>query len=107
MPNYFAEYDTTVTFITEEEFKKTHTRMNHGGFVIRNGKTGADETDQVLELKLDLGSNPEFTSSVLVAYARAAAKLKREGKSGAFSIFDIPPAYLSEKTPEEMRKELL
>lgn len=107
MPNYFAEYNTTVNFISEEEFIKNHSKMNHGGFVIRNGKTGASDTDQILELRLDLGSNPEFTSSVLVAYARAAAKLKKEGKSGAFSIFDIPPAYLSEKTPEELRKELL
>ena len=107
MPNYFADYDTIVNFISEEEFLRDHSRMNHGGFVIRNGKTGADNTKQVCELKLELGSNPEFTSSVLVAYARAAARLKAEGKSGAFSIFDIPPAYLSVKSPEEMRKELL
>ena len=92
MPNYFADYDTIVNFISEEEFLRDHTRMNHGGFVIRNGKTGSENTKQVCELKLELGSNPEFTSSVLVAYARAAARLKAEGKSGAFSIFDIPPA---------------
>jgi len=107
MPNYFADYDTTVNFITEEEFMKNHTKMNHGGFVIRNGKTGAENTDQILELSLQLGSNPEFTSSVLVAYARAAVRLKKEGKTGAFSIFDIPPAYLSLKSAEELRKELL
>ncbi len=108
MPNYFADYDTVVHFIDEDEFIKNHSKMNHGGFVIRNGKTGGEEEiSQVLELKLELGSNPQFTSSVLVAYARAAAKLKAEGKSGAFSIFDIPPAYLSERTPEELRKELL
>ena len=108
MPNYFADYDTIVHFIEEDEFIKNHSKMNHGGFVIRNGKTGGEEENsQTLELKLNLGSNPQFTSSVLVAYARAAAKLKKEGKKGAFSIFDIPPAYLSEKTAEELRKELL
>ncbi len=107
MPNYFADYDTIVHFIDEDEFMKNHSKMNHGGFVIRNGKTGKDDTKQVCELKLELGSNPEFTSSVLVGYARAAVKLKAEGKSGAFSILDIPPAYLSPKSAEQLRKELL
>ena len=108
MPNYFAEYDTTVHFISEEEFIKNHSGMNHGGFVIRNGKTGEnDNTDQVLEFKLELGSNPEFTSSVLVAFARAAVRMKNEGKTGAFTILDIPVSYLSEKSGEELRKELL
>lgn len=106
MPNYFAEYDTTVNFISDEEFERDHRVMNHGGFVIRSGETGKG-MKQVAELKLELGSNAEFTASVLVAYARAAARLKAEGKTGAFSILDIPLSYMHPKTPEELRKELL
>lgn len=106
MPNYFADYNTTVNFISEEEFKKDHTGMPHGGSVFRCGKTGED-TDQIIEFKLNLGSNPEFTSSVLVAYSRAIYKLSKEGKEGAVTVFDIPFGYLSPKSPAELRKELL
>ncbi|HIT89422.1 MAG TPA: diaminopimelate dehydrogenase [Candidatus Merdenecus merdavium] len=108
MPNYFADYDTTVTFITEEEFKSNHTKMPHGGFVMRSGKTGLqEENDQMIEYSLTLQSNPEFTSSVLVAYARAAYRMEKEGICGAKTVYDIAPGYLSMKTPEELRKELL
>jgi len=108
MPDYFADYDTTVTFISEEEFSKAHTAMPHGGFVMRSGNTGVNgQTDQMIEYSLKLGSNPEFTSSVLVAYARAAYRLFREGQAGAKTVFDIAPAYLSPKSGEELRKELL
>ena len=89
MPNYFADYDTIVHFITEEELKREHNAMPHGGFVIRSGKT-TDEHKHILEFSLKLDSNPEFTSSVLVAYARAIAKLSKEGKTGAVTVFDIP-----------------
>ena len=106
MPNYFSDYDTTVHFITEEELKREHSGMPHGGFVIRTGETG-EETKQRIEFSLDLGSNPEFTSSVLVAYARAIAKMAKEGKKGALTVFDVPFGYLSSKTPAELRKELL
>lgn len=108
MPDYFADYDTTVTFITEEEFKAAHTSMPHGGFVMRSGNTGTNNaTDQIIEYSLKLGSNPEFTSSVLAAYARAAFRLSLEGQVGAKTVFDIAPAYLSPKSGEELRKELL
>jgi diaminopimelate dehydrogenase len=108
MPNYFAGYKTRVTFITEEELKRDHSAMPHGGFVIRSGRTGVnDENTNIIEYSLKLESNPEFTASVLVAYARAAWRLNREGKSGARTVFDIPPAYLSPKTGAELRKELL
>lgn len=108
MPNYFADYHTTVHFISEEEFARDHAGMAHGGHAIRCGKTGKNgETEHVMELSLSLGSNPEFTASVLVAYARAAVRLSREGKSGAFTAFDVPPAYLSPKSAEELRKTLL
>lgn len=107
MPNYFADYDTTVTFITEEELKKNHSKMPHGGFVIRTGETGRDGNQHVIEYSLKLDSNPEFTSSVLVAYARAAYRLSQKGEKGARSVFDIPPAMLSQKTAEELRKEIL
>ena len=108
MPNYFADYDTKVYFIGEEELRKNHSKMPHGGFVIRSGKTGADmEHNHLMEFSLKLDSNPEFTSSVLVAYARAAYRLSKEGKSGGFSVFDIPLSYLSPKSGEELRKELL
>ena len=106
MPNYFSDYDTTVHFITEEELKRDHSGMPHGGFVIRTGETG-EGTKQRIEFSLDLGSNPEFTSSVLVAYARAIAKMAKEGKKGALTVFDVPFGYLSSKTPAELRKELL
>lgn len=107
MPNYFADYDTTVNFITEEELKKNHSKMPHGGFVIRTGETGRDGNQHVIEYSLKLDSNPEFTSSVLVAYARAAYRLAAKGESGARSVFDIPPVLLSQKTPEQLRKEIL
>lgn len=107
MPNYFADYDTTVTFITEEELKANHSKMAHGGFVIRTGETGVDGNKHVIEYSLKLDSNPEFTSSVLVAYARAAYRLSQQGDSGAKSVFDIAPALLSQKTPEQLRKEIL
>lgn len=106
MPNYFAEYDTTVHFITEEELKSNHSGMPHGGFVIRTGKTGAG-TKQRVEFSLELGSNPEFTASVLVAYARAVHRMAQEGKTGAITVFDVPFAYLSPKSGAELRKELL
>ncbi|MBQ3225848.1 MAG: diaminopimelate dehydrogenase [Clostridia bacterium] len=108
MPNYFADYNTTVHFISEEEFARDHKAMPHGGFVIRSGKTGAnEETSQIIEFGLTLGSNPQFTSSVLVSYARAAYRLNQQGDIGAKSVLDIAPALLSVKTPEELRKELL
>ena len=108
MPNYFAEYDTTVHFITEEEMKRDHSGIPHGGFVIRTGKTGWDqENSHVIEYSLKLDSNPEFTSSVLVAYARAAVRLQREGQSGCKTVFDIPPAYFSSESSEFLRKNML
>lgn len=107
MPNYFADYDTTVTFISEEELKAQHSKMPHGGFVIRTGETGRDGNKHVIEYGLKLDSNPEFTSSVLVAYARAACRLAEKGDFGAKSVFDIPPVLLSQKTPEQLRKEIL
>jgi len=106
MPNYFDEYDTTVHFISEEELIKNHSGIPHGGFVIRSGKT-SDEINHVIEYRLKLDSNPEFTSSVLVAYARAAYRLNKEGKTGCKTIFDIPPAYLSPKTTEELISTML
>lgn len=107
MPNYFDEYDTTVTFITEEELKENHSKMPHGGFVIRTGETGCEGNKHVIEYSLKLDSNPEFTGSVLVAYARAAHRLSKKGKSGARSVFDIAPAMLSQMTPEELRAHML
>ena len=107
MPNYFADYDTTVNFITEEELKENHSKMPHGGFVIRTGETGRDGNKHVIEYSLKLDSNPEFTSSVLVAYARAAYRLSQKGENGAKTVFDIPPVLLSQKTPEQLRKEIL
>ncbi len=107
MPNYFADYDTTVTFITEEELKEKHNKMPHGGFVIRTGETGRDGNKHVIEYSLKLDSNPEFTSSVLVCYARAAYRLAKKGETGAKTVFDIAPAMLSMKTEEELRAELL
>ena len=107
MPNYFADYDTTVTFITEEELKANHNKMPHGGFVIRTGETGCDGNKHVIEYSLKLDSNPEFTSSVLIAYARAAYRLAKKKDWGAKTVFDIAPALLSLKTPEQLRKEIL
>lgn len=106
MPNYFADYDTTVHFITDEQLKAEHQGMPHGGFVIRSGATG-EGTKQIIEFGLQLGSNPEFTASVLVAYARAAARLSREGQSGAKTVFDIAPGYLSARSATDLRRELL
>ncbi|WP_019005987.1 diaminopimelate dehydrogenase [Cohnella laeviribosi] len=106
MPNYFADYDTTVTFITEEELQAHHRGMPHGGFVIRSGITG-EGTKQLIEFSLKLESNPEFTASVLVACARAGYRMRREGAVGAKTIFDLPIGYLSPKSPEQLRRELL
>ena len=108
MPNYFDEYETTVHFISAEEMKANHAGLPHGGFVIRSGQTGWEkEHHHVIEYSLKLDSNPEFTSSVIVAYARAAYRLNQEGQSGCKTVFDIAPAYLSTKTPEELRKHML
>jgi len=108
MPNYFADYDTIVHFISEDELKRDHSGIPHGGFVIRTGKTGLNgEHKHVIEYSLKLDSNPEFTSSVLVAYARAAYRMNQEGMSGCKTAFDVAPAYLSSKSPEELRKHLL
>ena len=108
MPNYFADYDTTVHFITEEELKKNHSGIPHGGVVLRSGKTGKNlENSHLIEYSLKLDSNPEFTSSVLVAYARAVYRLAQEENYGCKTVFDIPPAYLSSKSGEELRAEML
>lgn len=108
MPNYFADYDTTVHFISQEELDRDHSGIPHGGFVIRSGQTGKNgETKHIIEYSLKLGSNPEFTSSVLVAYARAVARLAAEKSYGAKTVFDIAPTYLSPKSGEELRKNLL
>ncbi len=107
MPNYFDEYDTTVSFITEEELKAQHSKMPHGGFVIRSGETGEEGNRHVIEYSLKLDSNPEFTASVLICYARAAYRLAKAGECGARTVFDIAPGLLSVKTAEELRAELL
>lgn len=108
MPNYFADYDTTVHFISEEELQKNHSGIPHGGFVFRSGKTGWNgENQHLIEYRLKLDSNPEFTSSVIVSYARAVARLAQEGQSGCKTVFDIAPAYLSSKSAEELRASLL
>ena len=106
MPNYFSDYDTTVHFISEEELIRNHSGIPHGGFVIRSGETSKG-TKHVIEYSLKLDSNPEFTSSVLVAYARAAYKLNKEGQSGCKTIFDIAPKYLTNKTNEELISTML
>ncbi|MDI9475790.1 MAG: diaminopimelate dehydrogenase [Natronincolaceae bacterium] len=106
MPNYFAGYDTSVYFISEEELIKNHSKMPHGGLVIRTGITGKNNR-QTVEFKLTLDSNPEFTSSVVIAYARAVFRLSKEGKTGAISVFDVPFAYLSPMNGEELRRKLL
>ena len=108
MPNYFSDYDTTVHFISEEELKANHSGIPHGGFVIRTGKTGwNDENSHVIEYSLKLDSNPEFTSSVIIAYARAAYRMNQEGQNGCKTVFDVAPAYLSALSGEELRKHLL
>ena len=108
MPNYFSDYDTTVHFISEEELKANHSGIPHGGFVLRSGKTGWDgENKHLIEYSLKLDSNPEFTSSVLVAYARAAYRMNKEGQSGAKTVFDVAPAYLCAADGAELRKHLL
>ena len=108
MPNYFADYDTTVHFVSMEELKRDHSGIPHGGFVIRSGKTGRNlENNHIIEYSLKLDSNPEFTSSVIVAYARAVARMKKEGMSGCKTVFDVPPAYLSPKPYEEIIATLL
>ena len=108
MPNYFADYDTTVHFISAEELARDHGGIPHGGCVLRSGKTGlAGENRQLIEYRLTLDSNPEFTASVLVATARAAHRLSKKGEVGCRTLFDIPPAYLSPLSPEELRKTLL
>ncbi len=107
MPNYFDEYETTVNFISEEEFYKNHTSMPHGGFVIRSGKTNNGKNNHIIEYSLKLDSNPEFTASVLICYARAAYKLSQKGEVGAKTVFDIAPALLSPKSDEELRAHLL
>lgn len=106
MPGYFDQYDTEVNFITEEELKANHSAIPHGGFVIRSGQTG-DGNNHIMEFSLKLDSNPQFTSSVLVAYARAAYRLSQEGQKGAKTVFDVAPVYLSPKSPTELRKTLL
>lgn len=108
MPNYFADYDTTVHFISEEELLTKHAGLAHGGFVIRSGKTGmSKEHNHIIEFNLKLDSNPEFTTAVLVAYARAAYRLNQEGNNGCKTVFDIAPAYLSAQSGEELRAHLL
>ena len=108
MPNYFADYDTIVNFITQEELDKNHSGIPHGGFVIRSGKTGWNEENKhIIEYSLKLDSNPEFTASVIVAYARAAYRMASEGQSGCKTVFDVAPAYLSSQTPEELRAQML
>ena len=108
MPNYFADYDTTVHFISKEELERDHAGIPHGGFVLRTGKTGLNgENNQVIEYSLKLDSNPEFTACVLTAYARAAYRMNQEGMKGCKTVFDVPPAYLSPLSGAELRKNLL
>ena len=109
MPDYFADYDTKVHFIDQSTFEREHQKMPHGGFVIRSGVSGInnEQNNQVLEFSLKLGSNPEFTASVLVAYARATYKMSLAGETGAKTVLDVAPSLLSPKTPAQLRKELL
>ena len=108
MPNYFSDYDTAVHFISEEELLRDHGGIPHGGFVIRTGKTGwNDENSHVIEHSLKLDSNPEFTASVIAAYARAVYRLHQEGQKGCRTVFDIAPAYLCPESGEQLRKHLL
>jgi diaminopimelate dehydrogenase len=106
MPNYFADYDTSVNFVTQEELDRDHDGLPHGGFVLRSGTTGGGPT-QLLEFRLQLGSNPEFTASTMVAYARAIHRMRKEGRTGALTVFDVPFGLLSPLPPEKLRKELL
>ena len=108
MPNYFSDYYTTVNFISEEELKREHSGLPHGGFVLRSGVTGFNrENKHIIEYNLKLDSNPEFTGSVIAAYARAAYRLAEEGVSGCKTVFDIAPAYLSALSGEELRRTML
>ena len=108
MPNYFADYDTTVHFINMDELKCEHSGIPHGGFVIRSGKTGWNgENSHIIEYSLKLDSNPEFTASVIVAYARAAYRMSQNGESGCKTVFDVAPAMLSARSGEELRAHLL
>ena len=108
MPNYFADYDTTVHFISQEELDRDHKGIPHGGMVIRSGVTGWDGEDKhIIEYKLTLDSNPEFTASVLIAYARAVYRMNREGMSGCKTVFDVPVAYMLNMSAEDMRAHLL
>ncbi|MBQ2406089.1 MAG: diaminopimelate dehydrogenase [Lachnospiraceae bacterium] len=108
MPNYFADYDTTVNFISQEELNEKHSGIPHGGLVIRSGKTGWNgENQHIIEYSLKLDSNPEFTSCVLVAYARAAYRMSKEGQSGCKTVLDVAPAYLCKQSGEELRKHML
>ncbi len=106
MPNYFADYDTIVNFVTDEQVKEMQKKLSHGGFVFRSGKT-TEENSHLVEFSLKLDSNPEFTASVLTAYARAVARLKKEGKTGCLTVFDIPLSYLSPNPNEFLREHLL
>ena len=108
MKNYFDEYDTTVHFISQEELDREHKGLPHGGFVFRSGRTGWEkENSHVIEYSLKLDSNPEFTSSVIVAYARAAYKMSKEGQKGCKTVFDVAPSYLSPESPADLRKKYL
>lgn len=107
MPNYFEPFDTTVNFITGEELERDHSDMPHGGFVIRSGETGGNKDNQIIDFGLTLSSNPGFTSSVLTTYARAAYRLNKEGQTGAKTIFDVAPSYISKKTSAELMKDYL
>ena len=108
MPNYFADYDTTVHFISQEELNRNHAGLPHGGFVLRSGKTGVDrEHNELIEFKLSLDSNPEFTASVLAAYARAVYRLARKGESGCLTVLDVAPSLLSPRTAEDLRAHML
>ncbi len=107
MPNYFADYETRVTFVSEQVLKEKHSAMPHGGFVIRSGKTGDKNNGHIIEFSLKLDSNPEFTASVLLAYARAVNRMYKEGEAGAKTVFDVPLGYLSSKSDAQLRKELL
>ena len=108
MPNYFADYDTTVNFITAEEMRRDHAKLPHGGMVIRTGKTGTDgEHTHTIEYRLELDSNPEFTAGVLTALARAVCRLNEKGETGCKTIFDLPPAALSPLSGEELRAQML
>lgn len=108
MPNYFADYDTTVHFISQEELDRDHKGIPHGGFVIRSGSTGwNDENRHIIEYSLKLDSNPEFTASVLTAYARAAYRMNKEGQKGCKTVFDVAPAYLCRQSGAELRAHML